>query len=644
MKKAKILTVLGVMLAMSMTGCKGGKTSEETQKPSSSAEPSTVQPTSQPTSQPATTTSQPASTTSQPASTSQPATTTSQPATTTSEEPPAPQHKHDYKKVENEEYPQAEGATATEYYECAEDKAGAIQWEAKNYDASSSEIEATANDGSIRFNSSQQANAAGDGVTGGGHLIYKINVHEAVAKAGLDFYIQAHNQNKAIFDAVAGDSGAGKDFVDGKVVDATKRYALYVNDERIPLGDDPGASTAKAWFSFPVEFALKKGVNKIELVSMGGYRAKMYNFRLTGLPHYEHVANYKQLAAKVNDDGKPVYVGEDKFLGNTAIEIAFKDFKDAPANPSGTNPWYMAKNSFATWTINVDKAIEGAKIYFSLECSSTTHIARHLFNEAKYNAEHPDAPVDLPSQSPDATTEDDWRYAVAVGETNYPLKNNGTLGESGVKEINKQYYVYFTDINLAAGANVIKLTQCNLGYRMKFNQNVRIVYNTDATITGEDYVPPHAHSWTVGDADANGVSAVSCSGCTQTGIQFDGYTGDNATAIDGDMKVTKNFQFKWNLNMPKAGKVALLMSFAYSAGNGAQKFGTGYEIKVGDNNGTITIENVAFNTLIPQAPDTAFVQIGTVDVPAGQIEFDYKHGNQGTRLISDKLVRLIYVD
>ena len=160
----------------------------------------------------------------------------------------------------------------------------AIRWAAKDYDASSTEIEATASDGSIRMNSAQQANAAGDNVTGGGHLIYKVNVPAAVEHAGLQFYIQAHNQNQAIFDAVPGDSGAGKDFVDGAVVDATKRYALYVNDVRYALGTDPGKSTAKAWFTWPVDFPLKAGVNKIEIVSMGGYRAKMYNFQVTGLP------------------------------------------------------------------------------------------------------------------------------------------------------------------------------------------------------------------------------------------------------------------------------------------------------------------------------------------------------------------------
>jgi hypothetical protein len=175
------------------------------------------------------------------------------------------------------------GFTAVDVYNCKDNDASALRWEAKNYDASSNEIEATAADGSIRFNRAQGKNGEDDK---GGHLVYKINSPVAAKDVELSFYIQAHNQNVAIFDAVANDSGAGKDVdAEGKyTVTPTKRYALYVNDVRVELGDDPGASTAKAWFKFPCKFDLNKGENKIELVALGGYRAKMYNFQLSGLP------------------------------------------------------------------------------------------------------------------------------------------------------------------------------------------------------------------------------------------------------------------------------------------------------------------------------------------------------------------------
>ena len=193
------------------------------------------------------------------------------------------QHVHEYADAKAGTL-ETEGCTPVDVFNCKENDASVLRWEAKAFDATlSNAIEAAASDGSIRFDHAQGKGGEEDK---GGHLVYKINSPVAVEKAGLDFYIQAHNQNVAIFDAVANDSGAGKDVdTDGKyTVTPTKRYALYVNDERVEIGEDPGKSTAKAWFTWPVEFPLKKGENKIEIVSLGGYRAKMYNFQLTGLP------------------------------------------------------------------------------------------------------------------------------------------------------------------------------------------------------------------------------------------------------------------------------------------------------------------------------------------------------------------------
>lgn len=172
---------------------------------------------------------------------------------------------------------------ATTAYNCDLCNKSALRWSALDYDESSSLIE---NNGSyIRMGGAQQANANNDGVEGGGHLIYKINVPEAVDHVGLMFDIKAHSSNVAIFDTVSGDSGMGKDYVNGQVVNPEKRYALYVNDVRIELGDDPGPSSARAWFTWPVDFSLNAGINKIEIVSMGGYRAQMFSFQLTGLPY-----------------------------------------------------------------------------------------------------------------------------------------------------------------------------------------------------------------------------------------------------------------------------------------------------------------------------------------------------------------------
>ena len=633
MKKAKLLTVLGVMLAMGVTACTGTGGDSNSKQPSTS-------PSSQP--------SQSASGDSK---------TSSTPSTTSST--PAPQiHIHELDGAEKVDILEEEGAVAEDMYKCKDCDKYAVAWSSLDYDVtktterSTKKPESRASGKAIRFDSTANYQDA-DTSKKGCHIVYNVYLPEAVENANLMIRMASRNDTNDIFARYEDDNAKGYEYVpqasgDPKLERPATRYGLKLDGNVYIFPEDNTNQSWKSdigWYQFPGTLpALTAGLHEVELYNLGGFRTEMYNLAIVGFGPHEHVENFKQVAAKTNDDGKGVYLGEDKFTGNKAIEIAFKDFHEAPATPDGENPWYMKKNTFATWTINVDKAIEGAKLYFSLQCSSDAHIARHLFNEAKYNEAHPDAKVELASQNPDTLEEDDWRYAVAVGETPYPMLNDKTLGESGVKEANKQYYVYFADINLAAGANILKLTQCNMGYRMRFNQNVRIVYKGDAVITGEDYVPPHEHSWTVGDADANGVSPLTCAGCDKTGIQFDGFTGDNATAIDGDNKVTKKFEFKWSLNMPKAGKVALYMSFAYSAYNGGQKFGTGYALKVGETEGTVTLGDVAFNTLLQQAPTCTFIEIGTIDVPAGAIEFDYTHGNQGTRLISDKLVRLIYVD
>lgn len=634
MKKSKLLTLFGVMLAMGITACGG------TTNPSDSKQPS-ANPSSQP----------------QPSQSSSGDKTSSTPSSTSST--PAPQvHIHELDGAEKVDILEEEGAVAEDMYKCKDCDKYAVAWSSLDYDVtktterSTKKPESRASGKAIRFDSTANYQD-GDTTKKGCHIVYNVYLPEAVENANLMVRMASRNDTNDIFARYEDDQAKGYEYVpqasgDPKLERPATRYGLKLDGNVYVFPEDNTNQSWKSdigWYQFPGTLpALTAGLHEVELYNLGGFRTDMYNLAIVGFGPHEHVENFKQVAAKTNDDGKGVYLGEDKFTGNKAIEIAFKDFHEAPVSPDGENPWYMKKNSFATWTINVDKAIEGAKLYFSLQCASDTHIARHLFNEAKYNAAHPDAPVDLPSQSPDTVEEDDWRYAVAVGEQNYPILNDKTFGESGVKEANKQYYVYFADINLAAGANILKLTQCNMGYRMRFNQNIRIVYKGDAVITGEDYVPPHEHSWTVGDADANGVSPLTCAGCDKTGIQFDGFTGDNATAIDGDNKVTKKFEFKWSLNMPKAGKVALYMSFAYSAYNGGQKFGTGYALKVGETEGTVTLGDVAFNTLLQQAPTCTFIEIGTIDVPAGAIEFDYTHGNQGTRLISDKLVRLIYVD
>ena len=649
MKKTKILTIAGVMLAMALTGCKtGGKTSES-KAPESSGNP-TSQPTSQPTSNPST----------------NPSTSGGGQSTSTT---PAPQiHIHDLEGSEKVDVLEEEGAVAEEMYKCKDCDKYAVAWSALDYDKtktterSTSGPESRASGKAIRFSSTANYQDA-DVTKKGCHIVYNVYLPEAVENANLLVKMAKRTDTNDVFARYEDDNAKGYEYVpqasgDPVLERPATRYGIKLDGNVYIIPEDNTNQSWKdntGWYQFPGQLpALTAGAHEVEIYNLGGFRTDMYNFALVGFGPHEHVVNYKVTETKVNEDGKPVSLGVDSFTGEKAAMVEMKDISGAYASSKtsaegepeafglgdqdtafkAANTYKLDKGKVIAFKVNLSAEVKGAKIEVGAEFNN----AERYFYNMKIRGNET-----MTDNNADKDTEDAWRYYVKVNEGAFqPMgcedKMQDVLGETAGK------YMPLGTFDLKAGANMIYIRQGNIGYRVTFDNPLRVIFKGDATITGETYVPPHEHEWTVGDADANGVSPLTCAGCDKTGIQFDGFTGDNAAAIDGDMKVTKKFAFKWNLNMPKAGKVALYMSFAYSAYNGGQKFGTGYAIKVGEAQGTISLGDVAFNTLLKEAPVCTFVEIGTVDVTQGAIEFEYTHGNQGTRLISDKLVRLIYVD
>ena len=649
MKKTKILTIAGVMLAMALTGCKtGGKTSES-KAPESSGNP-TSQPTSQPTSNPST----------------NPSTSGGGQSTSTT---PAPQiHIHDLEGSEKVDVLEEEGAVAEEMYKCKDCDKYAVAWSALDYDKtktterSTSGPESRASGKAIRFSSTANYQDA-DVTKKGCHIVYNVYLPEAVENANLLVKMAKRTDTNDVFARYEDDNAKGYEYVpqasgDPVLERPATRYGIKLDGNVYIIPEDNTNQSWKdntGWYQFPGQLpALTAGAHEVEIYNLGGFRTDMYNFALVGFGPHEHVVNYKVTETKVNEDGKPVSLGVDSFTGEKAAMVEMKDISGAYASSKtsaegepeafglgdqdtafkAANTYKLDKGKVIAFKVNLSAEVKGAKIEVGAEFNN----AERYFYNMKIRGNET-----MTDNNADKDTEDAWRYYVKVNEGAFqPMgcedKMQDVLGETAGK------YMPLGTFDLKAGANMIYIRQGNIGYRVTFDNPLRVIFKGDATITGETYVPPHEHEWTVGDADANGVSPLTCAGCDKTGIQFDGFTGDNAAAIDGDMKVTKKFAFKWNLNMPKAGKVALYMSFAYSAYNGGQKFGTGYAIKVGEAQGTISLGDVAFNSLLKEAPVCTFVEIGTVDVTQGAIEFEYTHGNQGTRLISDKLVRLIYVD
>ena len=312
MKNKKILTVLGVLLAMGITAC-GGKTN-----PSGGSGGGGGASTSKHTH-------------------SWGEWTETKPATCTEagskervcecgekDTQPIAALGHDFK--DGDEYIQ----DGVKYQQCSRCFNGILEWDAKNYVADETKVDTSVTNG-VKFTSDvTKANSTNDGIVEGSYIVYKIQAARAVAHAGLSFELEPSSHNVAIFETVENDQKPGKDIdAEGNIITATHRYALYVNDQRVQLGKGPDASTAKAWYDWPVDFALKKGENKIKLVCMGGYRGVMFNFRLTNIPYYEHKADY---AVKVGQEAAGTdYIATETYAcasncGKTAIRWSAVDY------------------------------------------------------------------------------------------------------------------------------------------------------------------------------------------------------------------------------------------------------------------------------------------------------------------------------
>ena len=185
-------------------------------------------------------------------------------------------------------------------------------------------------------------------------------------------------------------------------------------------------------------------------------------------PAHEH--SYAKVGDSVhNVDGKEVYLMECEAKDDKYIAIKFADYSakdadfDADAKASKyaevdasiwEDAYMLAKtaNTSISWKINVDKAIEGAKLEFGVTSTYASH----------------------------GTESCDGKFAVKVndGEAATWLPT-GSFNDNGVAPT-KRTYLVFQNINLKAGENVITLSQVVTGYRWLFGGEVRVHYNTDA--------------------------------------------------------------------------------------------------------------------------------------------------------------------
>ena len=199
-------------------------------------------------------------------------------------------------------------------------------------------------------------------------------------------------------------------------------------------------------------------------------------------PPAPHVHEYGNPVTRYNSEGKEVTMKSCADDDAKEISIAYNDGKTLGGKLALETK--MEKGAHTEWHINVDKAITGAKIYF--EGTAGTNNGRYFFNQNKeVNPVNPvtgeEFPDDDAGTNADKATEDQWRYMVSVGEgEKIAPKQGGTFTDAGAGV----GPMYFADIDLAAGDNVVKLWQMNIGFRLTFSGNVYIRYEGDAVING----------------------------------------------------------------------------------------------------------------------------------------------------------------
>ena len=373
--------------------------------------------------------------------------------------------------------------------------------------------------------------------------------------------------------------------------------------------------------------------------------------------HREHVHNPEVKSTVKNSDNKDVR-NSLCACGEKTIAIDFKDYSTI-GGTDGTNPYYMKKGESVTWKIKVDKAISGAKLYLGLIATSSDHLGRHLYNEAKHDQEHAGEEGYVnqnTATNPDTLEQDDYRFTIKVGTTDYPLTNTKTMKENGAVQ-NQVCYVEVTSVDLAAGENTITYTQgSTIGYRMKLNGEVRFVYKGEAVAIGDDVAPAHVHSWVAGTDGANSDGKVlknstcECGG-KMVGIALTDCIAADTGNIESSGKMKKNSTTHWKIKAPVAGTYTMMMaaklSGDYPTSNTPDTaFNSGYKVGVGETEGTCTISGKHYESdLALNNTDFKYYEVGTVTLPANEevSVFFTIPSAQDYRLVNGEEVRFVYV-
>ena len=669
MKKTKILTIAGVLLAMALTGCKtGGKTSES-KAPGTSGNP-TSQPTSQPTSNPST----------------NPSTSGGGQSTSTT---PAPQiHIHDLEGSEKVDVLEEEGAVAEEMYKCKDCDKYAVAWSALDYDKtktterSTSGPESRASGKAIRFSSTANYQDA-DVTKKGCHIVYNVYLPEAVENANLLVKMAKRTDTNDVFARYEDDNAKGYEYVpqasgDPVLERPATRYGIKLDGNVYIIPEDNTNQSWKdntGWYQFPGQLpALTAGAHEVEIYNLGGFRTDMYNFALVGFGPHEHVNKFEVTERKLNEDGKPVSLGVDSFSGAKAAMVEMKDISGAYASSKtsaegepeafglgdqdtafkAANTYKLDKGKVIAFKVNLSAEVKGAKIEVGAEFKN----AERYFYNMKIRGNET-----MTDNNADKDTEDAWRYYVKVNEGAFqPMGCEDKMQDVLDKTAGK--YMPLGTFDLKAGANMIYIRQGNIGYRVTFDNPLRVIFKGDATITGD-----HAHLFDtlVSKSDATcteqGEEVWKCM-CGETNtvktpalghdlVKGDGVDNsegkkvypltcqrandaegfemglkdcdaDGAAKIENDGKVKNGTELKYKFKVGnKVGKVSFMMHAML--GSGDNEFANGgskgvYTLKAGANDGTITCNGHKLSEYGATNALAVWFEMGQVEFAAADVD------------------------
>ena len=260
-----------------------------------------------------------------------------------------------------------EGCANSGIYECVYCQYQASKWDAHVFDSSlSNDVDNYSE--YVRFGAVENLNGVEQR---GSHIVYKYYSAQPDRNVKLSFEITSNGSSKCVFDLESNDTSRGYDYDEqGNLVEATKRYGLIVNGQKIQLGDDPyygqTSSSSYKWYYWPATFDLAMGENTIEIYCLGTYRARIRSFMISGFHmatsnmhnhvlgdwHHDETYHWREC---INDgcpflEGTQLEKGEHSYVLTESDENGYRKYTCSVCGREKEYNTNLSGNTLAQWS------------------------------------------------------------------------------------------------------------------------------------------------------------------------------------------------------------------------------------------------------------------------------------------------------